>query len=665
MGEANYVIGVVISVDGDQTLIGTYDLINDDEIIHNGQILYGPRLGAYVTVRQNDVKLIAKITSEKVIDQQNTIRSNEFDNRYSKNSINRLISVKMLGAIEDNQFIVTSSYAPMVGNEAYITTQAELSAIYAIGRNTDSIAIGTALLERSKVLIPINAFFAGHIGIFGNTGSGKSNTLHALYYKLLHSKYREGILKKSRFTVIDFNGEYRSEGIFGFPEDRIERYNVDTRSQKGMAKKVKVSEDYIINPDVLIMLFEAKPGVQAPFIRRSLNVFEEVKEPEPFMKLCMGLLQKIILTGNATNDDALGDWVEVTENCCGADCLSQLRELRHYTNGSSTIQDSSGSSIWFNPQDQTISDEGKKRLGWEGISSAIQNKYKSLSILDKLHMFFRYQRVYSTAWNGTDPQYLGPMFSRIKTRLESLNKVVDIVPAAQMGNAYRSGKPLTIYSFVHANQEIKRILPMLIANMIYGEQKKEESDTRSINRTSHLIIDEAHNILSDIQRDDGDNWQNHRLDSFEEIIKEGRKFGFYLTIASQRPADISSTILSQIHNYIIHRLVNDRDLRSLENTMPTLDHSSLMTIPSLGKGQAVLTGTAFPVPRFTQVDRIIKVAPASDDAELTRLWGSHENEAKPDSVASTIMVSGSDGANPVQDASDTRFQESKQNDDWV
>lgn len=148
------------------------------------------------------------------------------------------------------------------------------------------------------------------------------------------------------------------------------------------------------------------------------------------------------------------------------------------------------------PQDQTISDEGKKRLGWEGISSAIQNKYKSLSILDKLHMFFRYQRVYSTAWNGTDPQYLGPMFSRIKTRLESLNKVVDIVPAAQMGNAYRSGKSLTIYSFVHANQEIKRILPMLIANMIYDEQKRnsqtpgrspEHRISLSMRHTTYLV----------------------------------------------------------------------------------------------------------------------------------------------------------------------------------
>jgi hypothetical protein len=623
--ETNYVIGVVISVDGDRTLIGTYDLINDDEILHNGQILYGPRLGAYITVRQNDVELIAKITSEKIIDQQNTIKSNEFDNRYSRNSINRLLSVKILGVIEDNQFTVTSSYAPMVGNEAYITTQAELNAIYAIEPGADSIAIGTALLERSKVLIPINAFFAGHIGIFGNTGSGKSNTMHALYYKLLHTKYREGIMEKSKFTVIDFNGEYRSEDIFGFPEDRVERYDVDTRPQKEMTKRVEVSEEYIINPDVLIMLFEARPGVQAPFIRRSLSKFEEMQNSESFMKLSMGLLQKIILSGNAANDDALGDWIEVTEVYCGADCLSRLRELKHYTNGSAKMLDAFGLEAWYDAGDQTIDDKHKALLGWEGISSAIQDTYEGLSVLDKLHMFLRYQRVHSTAWNGTDPQYLGPMFSRIKTRLESLNKVVDIVPTAQTGNACRDRRPLTIYSFVHANQEIKRILPMLIANMIYSEQKREQSDTESITSTSHLIIDEAHNILSDIQRDDGDNWQSHRLDSFEEIIKEGRKFGFYLTIASQRPADISSTILSQIHNYIVHRLVNDRDLRSLENTMPTLDRASLMTIPSLGKGQAVLTGTAFPVPRFAQIEKLSKVVPMSADAQLTELWESIDN----------------------------------------
>ncbi|TOG15365.1 hypothetical protein CGJ07_24370, partial [Vibrio parahaemolyticus] len=60
------------------------------------------------------------------------------------------------------------------------------------------------------------------------------------------------------------------------------------------------------------------------------------------------------------------------------------------------------------------------------------------------------------------------------------------------------------------------------------------------------------------------NWKDYRLELFEELIKEGRKFGIFLTLSSQRPADISATIMSQLHNFFIHRLVNDRDLFLLD-----------------------------------------------------------------------------------------------------
>lgn len=107
---------------------------------------------------------------------------------------------------------------------------------------------------------------------------------------------------------------------------------------------------------------------------------------------------------------------------------------------------------------------------------------------------------------------------------------------------------------------------------------------------------------------------------FEEIIKEGRKFGFYLTLSSQRPADISSTIMSQLHNYLIHRLVNEKDLKMLENTMPTLDRNSYQMIPSLGKGEAIITGNAMQVPMFVKVDTEETNRPKSDDIILTQLW---------------------------------------------
>lgn len=167
---------------------------------------------------------------------------------------------------------------------------------------------------------------------------------------------------------------------------------------------------------------------------------------------------------------------------------------------------------------------------------------------------------------------------------------------------------------------------MMLSKMLYDIQKKRISERtskgESIDFTSHLIIDEAHNILNAEHIKNGDNWQDYRLSIFEEIIKEGRKFGFYLTLASQRPADISPTIMSQIHNFFIHRLVNDNDLDMLSRTVPTLDKNSYKMLPTLGKGEAMVTGNAMKIPMLLKVDKEESIRPKSDDIKLTTLWES-------------------------------------------
>lgn len=150
--------------------------------------------------------------------------------------------------------------------------------------------------------------------------------------------------------------------------------------------------------------------------------------------------------------------------------------------------------------------------------------------------------------------------------------------------------------------------------------KKKLVSSNVVNNTKHLIIDEAHNILNSELKNIGDSWQDYRLSIFEEIIKEGRKFGFYLTLSSQRPADISPTIMSQLHNYLIHRLVNEKDLRMLESTMPTLDKTSYNMISMLGKGETILTGKAIKIPVFVKVEKENKIRPTSDDVVLTDIW---------------------------------------------
>ncbi|HHE2609306.1 TPA: ATP-binding protein, partial [Enterococcus faecium] len=234
--------------------------------------------------------------------------------------------------------------------------------------------------------------------------------------------------------------------------------------------------------------------------------------------------------------------------------------------------------------------------------------------LQQLRIFLDFQKVHRTAWGKINREHLNPLFNRINSSLESLEKVIEIKE-----DAIGCYKTLNIISLVHANQEITRLVPMLLSKMIYDEQKSKTAG-KKVSGTKHLIIDEAHNILNSEYKNNGDSWQDYRLSVFEEIIKEGRKFGFYLTLSSQRPADISPTILSQTHNYLIHRLVNENDLRMLEKTMPTLDKTSYNFIPSLGKGEAIITGSALSIPVLVKIDKETDLRPSSDDINLTSLW---------------------------------------------
>lgn len=82
--------------------------------------------------------------------------------------------------------------------------------------------------------------------------------------------------------------------------------------------------------------------------------------------------------------------------------------------------------------------------------------------------------------------------------------------------------------------EFKKIIPLIICKYFYEKQRQS-----FYNRSLHIIIDEAHNILSTSSKRESQTWKDYRLETFEEILKEGRKFGTFLTISSQRPSDIS------------------------------------------------------------------------------------------------------------------------------
>ena len=109
-----------------------------------------------------------------------------------------------------------------------------------------------------------------------------------------------------------------------------------------------------------------------------------------------------------------------------------------------------------------------------------------------------------------------------------------------------------------------------------------------------VFIDEAHQFLNKSIADEY--FASKPLDAFEQISKETRKYGLFLCIATQMPRDIPLGTLSQMGTFIVHRLINEQDKKSVECAATSINRNSLAYLPILGEGEALMMGVDFPMP---------------------------------------------------------------------
>jgi DNA helicase HerA-like ATPase len=210
----------------------------------------------------------------------------------------------------------------------------------------------------------------------------------------------------------------------------------------------------------------------------------------------------------------------------------------------------------------------------------------------------------------SNKDHLAPLIKRLDNRIEDLGRVVEI--GGGLGE-----KNFTIVSLKDVNIHLRKILPLLLCKRLYDDKKAQDDGAEYLN----IIIDEAHNILSEDSTRESEIWKDYRLETFEEIIKEGRKFGVFLTLASQRPADISPTIISQLHNYFLHRLINDQDIKAVERTISYLDKVSFEYLPILPTGTCIFAGLLANVPVVIDIEKMdVKFEPRNKTRTLTDKW---------------------------------------------
>ena len=617
-------VGKIITVDGVYVAIELFeDLTTSQYLTSLSKIYEIGGVGNYLKSKKIDGELMIEILSEQAC---------EFDVKQNqdiiiKPKILRTIKGKIKGKLFNNGMYKMGVYdSPMVFDSVYLTEKEDVEKIYTSQVNDGRYVIGNVVLnDNISFTIDINRFFASHIAILGNTGSGKSNTLASLYENMFNSKnsvgkkYIELLNNKSRFLVIDTNGEYTKS----FINDEYKKIiKVNMRKEISDFKIPLMCTDA---EDWGVML-NATDKTQQPLIDKSFRDLKKIKtvfEMLNYIESRTKMLAKVIFnsTKNVNQkftaisnlhqiiDGYLHKYVH--DNFIDNDSINDFFEIRVYY----------GQLCFGNSSVSPSIEEIDNHINKLKVKKENSCNDKAISIgIDELDFFLKFNYQYNINAYEINENFIGPLLNRFNSMKNNFEKIFsDDASEKSIIDIIFENKPLVIFDISLTNSKFKIALSSLISNKLY--KYYEEQETRN-KETLSIIIDEAHNYLNNKTIENEDKMALRTLEVFERIIKEGRKFGVYMTISSQRPVDISPTILSQCHNYVIHRLANPNDINQIYNVVSFVDKKSIDMLSILAPGQAIFSGTAFFSPTLVQVKKP-KYSVESETTVLTQIWNTN------------------------------------------
>ena len=231
-------------------------------------------------------------------------------------------------------------------------------------------------------------------------------------------------------------------------------------------------------------------------------------------------------------------------------------------------------------------------------------------------------------WNNS-PTWGNRDENSVSYCLTMLTRIEGVLRSPAFGCVFNSDETkLTeqINQFLDGNKNLLRICMSgiayefnareIIANVIGRYVLNEARNGKFKDSPVIFMLDEAHNFLG---RHIGSEEFASKLDAFELIAKEGRKFGLNICLATQRPRDITEGVLSQMGTLIVHRLTNDRDREVVERACGEIDRAASAFLPNLKPGEAAIIGVDFPIPMTVQINKP-SIQPKSDGANFQESW---------------------------------------------
>lgn len=565
----------------------------------------------------------------------------------------RKMSISLLGTLVNESTQQATRYKfkrgvhtfPGLGDPVVIPDAVQLKAIVESGTDGRVLIGHCPLADNAEVKVNPDKIFGRHLAVLGNTGSGKSCSVAGLIHWSLAEakKLTGGNNPNARFIVLDPNGEYSN----AFKNHNARVFKVEPNEDAG--ELLLNVPAWLWNSSEWSAFTQASGRAQKPLLRRALREvrsgIEEDDNSEDFrlrrrLSSATILLKSEIRAGNnyqgwkfspklvALSEDLQAWMAEHADHAVELHSNHQVVELvlqrRKRPN-----------SPYYNDFSQT---------DIEGILSSIHKTLQKLGGLvfqsgpsEDAPLPFQgsefIDHIETLAEQESNPQFFDYLVMRIRMMLSdkrmlsvagnNRNLSLNTWLEEFVGSSDATNGCVSVIDLSLVPQEIVHIVTAVISRLTFEAlQRYRRKDPENKVLPTSLVMEEAHNFIKRY-RDDSDEATASSMccQVFEKIAREGRKFGLGLVLSSQRPSELSPTVLSQCNTFLLHRITNDKDQEMVARLLPDGLRGLIREIPALPSQHAFLVGWAAELPILTKMMSLpYKLRPQSDDPDYWNVW---------------------------------------------
>lgn len=666
-------VGIVDFVSPDEIKV-TLDIESPDSVaLNTGGPRPFPRVNGYLLIPVDQRLLVGQI-------EWITVERSPFPKRRGMQDFGlvdlpypiRRLKLNPLGTLwakhEAKDFVFTrgSELLPSIGTPALLPTNEQLRAIIESGQK-GRVCIGTSpLANGAKVYVDPDRLFGRHLAVLGNTGSGKSCTVAGLIRWCLEeadrskrdNNHEQEEMPNARFIVLDPNGEYTRAFSKDDPTAFARIFKVNPGEEE-YPLKVPL---WFWNSAEWCAFTQASAKTQRPALIHALRwVREGVAEPAPdkshemrrFLRTLVTIIRAEMNAGNPWGNfpkpksfyEKLSKWktsLESEIDSFEGDRKSSLQNLVEEIKRLCDARSGQYAHYDFTREEikNLLSLTRKAHSAFGGSESEIfpvdvdaPRPFKGASLV---------RAVEASGEILSVSDHVEPLLVRIRALLgdSRMKPIMDVAEDTNLeewlnnyiGNDCKECSCVAVLDLSLIPTEVVHIITAVIARMIFEAlQRYVKLNGKAM--PTVLVMEEAHTFIKRYKEDfDFQDAASICCQVFERIAREGRKFGLGLVLSSQRPSELSPTVLSQCNTFLLHRISNDRDQDMLHRLVPDNLRGLLRELPSLPSQHAIITGWATELPVLVKIRELPESQrPQSEDPDFWDVWiGRNEQGEKVD-----------------------------------